>query len=178
VEPLPIATGSKILLAPEDPATRMSITSDGAPLMLFDGRTKAQNGWFVVRSLIPANRTENALVWHIRPNAIPGWTRPPVVTYNQVGYTPARNKVEIIELDPLDTPQKAARVLRLGTNGNYREAFRGEVRPWGRWMRYQYSQFDFSNVREPGIYVIEYGSQRTAPFRIANDVYQHGVWES
>src|SRR5215475_2990974 len=178
VESLPLATGRSILLAPEDPLTRVNITSDGVPLMLLDGRTKAQNGWFVVRSLIPANRTQDAVVWHIRPNVIPGWTRPPVVTYNQLGYTPARSKVAIIELDPLDNPQKFARVLRLGEDGSYQETFRGQVKPWGRWLRYQYAEFDFSTVHEPGIYIIEYGSQRSAPFRIANDVYKHNVWQS
>jgi hypothetical protein len=28
-----------------------------ADLMLFDGRVLAQNGWFVVRSLLPAGKT-------------------------------------------------------------------------------------------------------------------------
>jgi endoglucanase len=46
VEPLPLAIGRSILLAPEDPLTRVSIASEGAPLMLLPGRTKAQNGWF------------------------------------------------------------------------------------------------------------------------------------
>ena len=68
--------------------------------MLFDARNRAQNGWFVVRTLIPAGRTDNALVWHIHPNVIPGWMRPPVVSYNQVGYTPERAKVAVLELDP------------------------------------------------------------------------------
>ena len=42
-------------------------------------------------------------------------------------------------------------------------------------MRYQYAHFDFSSVREPGIYAIEYAGQRTGPFRIAKDVYD-GIW--
>jgi hypothetical protein len=42
-------------------------------------------------------------------------------------------------------------------------------------MRYQYARFDFSTVREPGIYAIEYAGQRTGPFRIAKNVYD-GIW--
>jgi hypothetical protein len=177
VQPLPLATGQRIVLAPEDPLTRVTIASDSGPLMLFDGRNKAQNGWFVVRTLIPSDRTENAVVWHIRPNLVPGWVRPPVVAYNQVGYTPERTKVAVLELDPLYQAPKTARVLRVTPEGRYSEVFRGEIKPWGKWMRYQYAHFDFSSVHEPGIYAIEYAGRTTEPFRIAKDVYRWGVWQ-
>jgi endoglucanase len=176
-EPEPLATGSRLTLAPEDPLVRVSIASDGGELMLFDARNRAQNGWFVVRGMLPANRTENALVWHIRPHVIAGWTRPPVVSYNQVGYTPQRAKVAMLELDrSYDAPQ-SARVLRLNAQGEYSEALRADIKPWGQWLRYRYASFDFSAVREPGIYVIEYAGHNTAPFRIAADVYDKGVWQ-
>ncbi len=178
IEPLPIASGSRIVLSPEDPATRISIVSDNGPVMLFDARTKAQNGWFVVRTVIPSGRTENALVWHVEPNVIPGWTRPPVIGYNQVGYTPERSKVSVIELDPLFQSPAFAQVLRITPEGEYLEAFRGPVRSWGKWMRYAYATFDFSSVREPGVYIIEFAGQRTKPFRIAAGLYHTGVWQS
>ena len=66
-------------------------------------------------------------------------------------------------------------MVRLTPEGEYREAFSGNIQPWGKWMRYQYAHFDFSTVREPGIYAIEYAGQRTGPFRIAKDVYD-GIW--
>ena len=93
VQPLPLATGRRIVLSPEDPSTRVTITSEGGPILLFDGRNKAQNGWFVVRTLIPAGKTGDVVVWHIHPNVISGWTRPPVVGYNQVGYTPSGRRL-------------------------------------------------------------------------------------
>jgi hypothetical protein len=43
--------------------------------MLFDGRVLAQNGWFVVRSLLPAGRTGKVLSWIVEPHAIDGWIR-------------------------------------------------------------------------------------------------------
>ncbi|HEY6926541.1 MAG TPA: cellulase N-terminal Ig-like domain-containing protein, partial [Steroidobacteraceae bacterium] len=176
-EPLPLATGHSIVLAPEDPSTRVTITSDQGTVMLFDARNRAQNGWFVVRGLIPADRTQNALVWHIHPNVIPGWTRPPVVSYNQVGYTPWRPKVAILELDPhFDAPSQA-RVMRLAADGGMQEAFKAAIKPWGKWLRYQYASFDFSAVREPGVYVLEYAGQTSKPFRIGADVYKRGVWQ-
>lgn len=176
-EPAPLASGQQIVLAPEDPMTRVTIKSDGGSLMLFDARNKAQNGWFVVRGLIPANRTDSALVWHIQPNVVAGWTRPPVVSFNQAGYTPERSKVALLELDPVYDPAKTARVLRLDAAGNYAEVFQAAIRPWGKWLRYQYASFDFSQVRVPGIYAIEYAGHNFGPFRIANDAYNKGVWQ-
>lgn len=175
MEPLPLATTNHIVLSPEDPMTRVSIASDSGPIMLYDGRNKAQNGWFVLRTLIPAGKTGDVVVWHVHPNVIAGWVRKPVIGYNQVGYTPAREKVAVLELDPVFEAPKTARVSRLTAEGNYQKVFEGPVKPWGNWMRYRYAHFDFSPVREPGIYVIEYGGERTAPFRIADDVYD-GIW--
>lgn len=176
--PQPLARGHRIVLSPEDPTTRVTISSEQGALMLFDARNQAQNGWFVVRTLIPADRTENALVWHIRPNVIPGWVRPPVVTYNQVGYTPARSKVAVLELDPLYAAPADAKIVRLGPDGKEKTVFTGPIKPWGKWLRYQYAYFDFSTVHDPGVYAIEYAGQTTRPFRIAADVYKKNVWQS
>ena len=174
-QPVPLSSGHRIVLSPEDPTTRVTITSETGPVELYDARNQAQNGWFVVRTLIPADRTENAVVWHVRPNVIPNWTRPPVVSYNQVGYTPERSKVAVIELDPNYDAPKTARVLWVTPEGEYREVFHGAIRPWGKWMRYQYAHFDFSSVREPGIYAIEYAGKINPPFRIGSDVYS-SIW--
>ena len=173
-EPLPLATGSRLVLSPEDPLTRVSITSD-SDLALFDGRNQAPNGWFVVRTLIPAGKTGDVVVWHVKVDVIDGWTRPPVIGYNQVGYTNGREKVSVIELDPLFDAPKTARVLQISPKGEYREVFSAEVKPWGKWMRYQYATFDFSAVTIQGAYVIEYAGQRTGPFLIASNVYD-GIW--
>jgi hypothetical protein len=175
MEPAALATGHQIVLSPEDPMTRVTITSDSGPLMLYDGRNQAQNGWFVVRSLIAPNKTDDVVVWHVHPHVIAGWIRPPVVAYNQVGYTPGRSKIAVLEFDPIYEAPKTARLLRLDPDGEYKEAFRGDVREWGKWMRYRYAQFDFSPVREPGIYAIEYAGHINGPFRIAKNVYE-GIW--
>ena len=39
------------------------------------------------------------------------------------------------------------------------------------WLRYLYAKFDFSAVKEPGMYAIEYAGGKTAVFPIAADVY-------
>ena len=175
IEARPLAEGQQIVLSPEDPRTRVSVRSENAKIQLYDGRNVAQNGWFVVRSLIPANETKDVVVWHIGAKVVPGWMRAPVVGYNQAGYTPSRNKVAVIELDPLFDAPKTARVLRLEPSGEYKEVFGGPVQPWGKWMRYQYARFDFSQVREPGMYVIDYAGQRNGPFAIGHGVYEK-IW--
>jgi hypothetical protein len=52
-QPLPLVSGNSITLAAEDPLYRVSVSSETAPVSLYDGRNRAQNGWFVLRTLIP-----------------------------------------------------------------------------------------------------------------------------
>jgi endoglucanase len=60
-QPQPFAEGKSISLAIDDPLARVNVKSDTASLMLFDGRNRAQNGWFVLRSLIPSGKTAGAI---------------------------------------------------------------------------------------------------------------------
>ncbi|HEY1987005.1 MAG TPA: glycoside hydrolase family 9 protein [Terracidiphilus sp.] len=175
-QPLPFAQGKSITLGIDDPLARINVKSDTSDLMLFDGRNRAQNGWFVLRSLIPSGKTAGAIVWHIRPDVIPNWTRPPMIAHSQVGYAPAFSKVAVIELDPKYDGPKTAKVLRLMEDGSYQQAFEGPITPSTPWLRYVYSKFDFTPVQDPGLYVIEYAGQRTAAFPISSDAYAT-IWQ-
>ena len=175
-EPLPFARGRSITLGVDDALARINVKSDTADLMLFDGRDRAQNGWFVLRSLIPSGKTSGAIVWHIRPDVIPNWTRPPMIAHSQVGYAPDFSKVAVIELDPRYNGPKTAKVLRLTEDGSYKQVFEGPITPSVPWVRYVYSKFDFTAVKDPGLYVIEYADQRTAPFPISRDAYAN-IWQ-
>ena len=175
-QPLPFAQGKSITLGVDDALARVNVTSDTADLMLFDGRDRAQNGWFVLRSLIPSGKTAGAIVWHIRPDVIPNWTRPPMIAHSQVGYAPGFSKVAVLELDPKYNGPKTAKVLRLAEDGSYKQVFEGPITQSTPWLRYVYSKFDFTSVKEPGLYVIEYADQRTAPFPISNDAYAN-IWQ-
>ncbi|HTX76119.1 MAG TPA: glycoside hydrolase family 9 protein [Terracidiphilus sp.] len=176
-QPLPIVTGTSITLAAEDPLYRVNVTSDTAPVSLFDGRDRAQNGWFVLRSLVPSGKTDDAIVWHIHPDLMPNWTRPPVIAHSQVGYPPEFPKVAVLELDANFDAPKTAKVLRLEPDGEYKQVFEGKISTPTPWLRYHYANFDFSSVKEPGLYEIEYAGQRTALFPIEKDVYSH-TWQS
>ena len=176
LQPLPFAEGKSITLGVDDSLARVKVTSDTTGLMLFDGRDRAQNGWFVLRSLIPTGKTTGAIVWHIRPDVIPNWTRPPMIAHSQVGYAPGFSKVAVLELDPKYNGPKTAKVLRLTEDGSYKQVFEGPITPSTPWLRYVYSKFDFTPVRDPGLYVIQYADQRTAPFPISRDAYAN-IWQ-
>jgi hypothetical protein len=175
-QPLPFAEGRSITLGVDDALARVNVKSETADLMLYDGRNRAQNGWFVLRSLIPAGKTTGAIVWHIRPDVIPNWTRPPMIAHSQVGYAPGFSKVAVLELDSKYDGPKTAKVLRLMEDGSYKQAFEGPITPSTPWLRYAYSKFDFTPVNDPGLYVIEYGGVRTASFPISKDAYAH-IWQ-
>jgi endoglucanase len=171
IDPLPLETGRTLLLAPDEPERLIKITSPDADLMLFDGRVLAQNGWFVVRSLLPSGKTGKVLTWIVEPNAIKGWLREPNIGFSQVGYMPSQQKVSVIELDKKDKPLAKASLYKIGDDGNTTEVFSGDVKPWGDYYKYHYVKFDFSSVKTPGIYYIQYGNFKTNNFLIDHTVY-------
>jgi endoglucanase len=176
IVPKPIASGKTIILAPEDPERMVKIQStDNAELLLFDGRNLAQNGWYIVRSLLPAGRTGKVLQWYLEPNAIPDWKRDPVIGFSQVGYLPAQEKIAVIELDKNDSPFKTATIFQITPEGKTVEKFSSEVKLWGKYFRYNYLKFDFTPVKDPGIYFIKYGNESTNTFIIGPDVYKE-IW--
>jgi endoglucanase len=176
VQPEPIASGKTIVLAPEDSMRMVTIRDKDGELSLFDGRNLAQNGWYVVRSLIPSGKSGTVVKWLLTANTIPNWTRPPVIEYSQVGYNPEQKKVAVFEFDVNDHPLSTARLMKVTEDGKFVKEFEGELKPWGEYLRYNYSTFDFSAVKDSGTYVIEYGNERTGPFRIAADVYEN-AWQ-
>lgn len=171
IDPLPIETGHSIIMAMDDPERMISINSSDSELELYDGRMLAQNGWFVLRSVLPQNKTGKVVSWTVRPNAISGWIRKPNIGFCQVGYIPEQPKVSVIELDKNDTPKDVATLMRINENGTVSKAYEGKIKPWGNYFKYNYVKFDFSEVRTPGIYYIQYDTIKTNNFIIDSNVY-------
>jgi len=176
IDPMPLGSCKTLVLAPEDPERRVTIQSE-TELMLFDGRNLAQNGWFVVRSLLPAGKTGNVLQWFVKPNALPNWIRTPVIGFSQVGYHPDQEKMAVIELDNNDTPLKKATLYRVTPEGESIEALSADLKPWGKYLRYNYVKFDFTSVKESGLYFIQYGNQKTNTFVIDPGVFDD-IWHA
>ena len=175
VEALPFATGKTLVLAPEDPERRVVIECAGG-LQLLDGRNVAQNGWYVVRTLLPAEATGKVVEWSVRPSTIAGWKRAPVVGFSQAGYHPSQKKVAVVELDASDTPQPFARVLEVTPAGETVERLQAKVEPWGEYLRYRYATFDFTPVDRPGLYLLQYGEQKTPVFPVDPQAYAN-AWQ-
>jgi endoglucanase len=176
-EAVPFAEGKKLVVAPESDLLRIVIESSRAPLQLLDGSLQHNNGWFTVRSLVPAGVTTGAIQWKISPNVIPHWVDKPVVHISQVGYHPNQPKIAFIELDKNDTPLPSVSLLKLESNGVSTAVKVQAPKPWGQYLRYQYSTFDFSEIQESGVYQVKYGDVITNVFRIDRDIYKRNVWQ-
>lgn len=171
IDPLPIETGHNITMAMDDPERMISINSSDSELELYDGRMLAQNGWFILRSVLPKNKTGKVVSWTVKPNAIDGWIRKPNIGFCQVGYTPEQPKVSVIELDKNDTPKNVAALMRINEDGTVSKSYEGKIETWGDYFKYNYVKFDFSDVKTPGVYYIQYDTVKTNNFIIDSHVY-------
>jgi endoglucanase len=173
----PFAKGNKLVVAPEDDYLRMAIESKTGELQLLDGRYVHNNGWFVVRSLVADGAVKKAVEWIITPNSVPGWKSTPVVHVSQVGYRPEQEKTAIIELDKNETRNEIPVLMKIGDDGKKTDVLNGKPESWGTFLRYNYLKFDFTSVRQEGMYIVKYGNNQSQPFRIAADVYKRDVWQ-
>ena len=177
IDPEPFVTGHALVLAPEDDALRVAVRSD-SEIHLFDGRNLAQNGTFVLRTLLPAGRTGKVVSWEVQPSYDAAWTREPNIGYSQIGYAPGQKKVAVLELDRRDPVAATAKILRIGADGSRTLAKEVDVKEWGVFnSRYNYATADFSEVRTPGLYCIAYKETVTDPFPVAGDVWA-GTWHT
>lgn len=172
----PYAVGKRFTVSPDDPYNRLTVESKETELKLYDGRMNHNNGWFVLSSEIPAGKAKEAVQWVITPNVVEEWIYTPVVQVSQVGYHPQMSKVAVIELDQRDTERKEICLYKITENGE--ELVRSEEGTfWGQFLRYHYLKFDFSDIKEESLYKVCYGSSQSAIFRIADDIYERGVWQ-
>ena len=171
IVPAPFATGHRFVMAPEDENLRVSISSE-SELNLFDGRNLAQNGTFVVRTFLPSGKTGKVVEWDVQPAYDPSWVRKPNIGISQIGYAPGAKKLAVLELDKKDPVAPEATLYRVMEDGSSQVAKKIRVENWGVFNnRYNYARADFSDVRTPGLYCLEYKGVRTNPFPIASDIY-------
>ncbi|MEO6148505.1 MAG: glycoside hydrolase family 9 protein [Mucilaginibacter sp.] len=178
LQTVPMAKGKTLTIAPELAIQRLQIENlSSGDLELLDGRGKHNNGWFVVRSLVAKGATKNAIVWLVTPNAVEGWKSEPVIQVSQVGYHPAQQKIAVVELDKNDARKENISLVRIAEKGGFETILTANPTTWGRFLRYNYLQFDFTKVTRPGMYMVRYGKHQTQPFAISADVYKENVWQ-
>ena len=173
----PMATGQKLTVAPETAAQSMVIESKGQPLQLLDGRFYHNNGWFVVRSLVTPGKTVGAIEWVVDCNVMPNFQSKPVVHVSQIGYEPNQEKIAVIEVDKNTPTVEKASLYRISEDGGLKEIRSIEPKKWGKFLRFNYYQFDFSDVKTPGMYQIKYAGNTTEPFSISSSIYDRNVWQ-
>ena len=172
-----LAQGKKFALAEEDLLRKVVIEGLNTDLILVDSRNTGKQGWIIVKSVIPSGSTENAIEWAITPNIVAGWERDPVISVSQVGYHPDQKKQAIIELDPAVKSLNTAHLLKITGNNGTKEILSQVPEKWGKFLRYNYAIFDFSSVKDPGMYIINYGNTSSYPFAIDKNVYKKDVWQ-
>lgn len=171
-----LATGKKLIVAPDSDKQRMTIESKTGELELWDGRANHNNGWYIVRGVIPANKTKGALEWVVTPHVVKNWMYEPVIQVSQVGYGRAQAKQVVIEQDKLDTKASEIKIFKLSENGKTLVK-KAKVKPWGNFLRYQYMTYDFSDIKEPGMYQISYRDKISHAFKIGDDVLSRHAWQ-
>ncbi|MFY9150526.1 MAG: glycoside hydrolase family 9 protein [Prolixibacteraceae bacterium] len=173
----PLATGKKLTIAPETAAQTMIIESKGQPLQLLDGRFYHNNGWFVVRSLVTPGKTKGAIEWVVDCKVVENFISKPVVHVSQVGYHPNQQKIAVVEVDKNDPKLDKVSLYRISEDGGLNE-IRSEVPvKWGKFLRFNEYQFDFSDVKTSGMYQIKYAGNTTEPFRIDPKIYDRNIWQ-
>lgn len=177
----PLASGKEFTICPDAENLRVKVSSDGEKLSLYDGRMNHNNGWFVLVCPVKAGTAQAAVDLLITPNVIPDWRSKPVVQISQVGYHPDQPKKAVIELDRNDMAGGEASLPECmlyqitAVGKKCLGALTG--RDFGRFLRYHYLIFDFSDVKEEGLYQIAFGEVQSNVFRIAKDIYDRGVWQ-
>jgi len=172
----PMAEGKHFVLQPHA-QNRVDIESHTGTLRLYDGRVNHQNGWFVLRTEFAAGAKGEVAHWTLRPNVDASWIYTPVVQTSQFGYHPEQKKFAVIELDSRDKNFATVTLQRITDQG--RETVKqGAAAEWGDFNRYHYLVFDFSEVQQPGLYQVQYGKETSPMFRIAENIFDQGIWQA
>jgi hypothetical protein len=177
IEMTPMAVGNKLVIVPDDNSRRIEFESLNGQLKLIDGRGVHNNGWFVVRSEIKKGATKNAVEWVIKANVIKNWVDEPVIQVSQIGYHPKQKKIANIELDKYDKDLKITKLQKVGIDGSLTDVLKKDPQIWGKFLRYNYIQFDFSDITEPGIYQVIYGNKKSHAFEIKEEIFDRHVWQ-
>ncbi len=173
---LPYAEGRTFTSRPDDDHQKLTVQSLTGNLKLYDGRMNHNNGWFVLRSEIAKGATKGAVRWVLTPAIDEQWRYQPVIQTSQVGYQTRQQKRIVIETDPRDQQLLDLQIVRIDAQG---ETVVRSMKPavWGNFLRYRYLTADLTDITQPGLYQLRYGKSVSSVFRIADDVYDRGVWQ-
>ncbi|MBT28371.1 MAG: glycoside hydrolase [Thalassobius sp.] len=174
--PQPMASGKKLLIVPENKDELIVFEAESG-LELLDGRAAHNNGWFIVRAPLQKGKLKNAINLLITPHAKENYLYEPVIQVSQVGYHSEQEKKALIELDASASDFSKVQLMKVSEEGGLVKVKEAEAKVWGNFLRYKYLQFDFSEIKESGIYKVVYGDKASNPFKITTDIYDRDVWQ-
>ena len=173
----PKAIGRELIVAPGNEEKEIRFVSNKNNLQLIDGRGLYNNGWFVLRSTIEKGTDKDAIEWIITPKINTSWQYKPAIQISQIGYHPKQTKFAVIELDKLTEKFEPIQLIKINENSETIIKLEKDPALWGKFLRYNYLRFDFSNVSEEGLYKIKYGDIESKEFEIKKDIYSRNVWQ-
>ena len=95
---------------------------------------------------------------------------------SQLGYHPLEAKRAVVELDRRDTSRFPLELIRITENGP-QQVMKAEAEEWGGFLRYHHLVYDFTALREEGLYQFRYGKVCSNLFRVDSELYERGVWQ-
>ena len=167
---------SEISLAPEDPLTHLVFASTDATLRLADERTADHVQGFTLSAALAPGSPARALSLRLTPRIDPAWRKASVLRASQAGYRPEQKKQAVLEMDPRDTPGRVT-LQRVHADGTLEAVRTAAPVRWGPVFDSTAWTFDFSDVREPGLYQLRYAEETLGPFRIDRDVLKD-AWKT
>ncbi len=174
---LPVAEGGHLILAPEDALKKIEIIQEKGMMKLFNDQKQGQGNWYRISSEIETGASEKALVWQVNINQVKEWTRQPQMLHSQIGYHPDQEKVIMLELPRAERYIGKVLLSRIDHNGDLVSIKLEKPSYRGKFLRYHYYAFNFSGIKEEGLYQIEYNGLKTTPFLLSRDLYHRQVWQ-
>ncbi|MBZ5564582.1 MAG: glycoside hydrolase family 9 protein [Acidobacteriia bacterium] len=157
-------------VAQEEPLHNFTISRQDGVLVLIDTRQGGPESWFMFAAPFAPGSQATEIGLTITPRLTPSWRRAPVIGISQVGYLPRQPKRAILEMDARDSAVEPISLYQLQSTGE-KKLVKSEVpKAWGKFLRFQYAIFDFSEVQQPGVYLLEFRGQEAGPFQIAEAV--------
>ncbi|MFZ6033635.1 MAG: glycoside hydrolase family 9 protein [Melioribacter sp.] len=179
----PLVKCTEFVLEPGT-ANRIAIKSLTKDIELYDGRITHNNGWFILRTIIDSSNPEEAVKWVITPHIDPSDSEnmyKPVIKVSQVGYHPAQKKQVIIETAKDHELNGKLQLQRIGKDSVI--IIEDNINPeyWGRFLRYNYYAWDFTNIRNEGLYRFVYFDKdkniSSNIFLIDYEIFSEYVWQ-
>lgn len=161
----------EIRFAAEDPLRAFTVSSADAWLSLTDGRGASENNGFIILASLPVGSAEREFSLKLAPRVDPDWRREPVIQVSQVGYHPDQRKVAVLELDSRTASPGTVTLTRLDSDGSRKTVKTAVPVRWGHLFDFEYYTFDFSEVKTPGHYYVQYAGREAGPLSIRPDVY-------